>query len=161
MEEALRTVPAAEDITYVLVCGGVGSIASAVFLGFFTYYSQIQESYGGKTLNPPRFIVVELIEADCLCQSAKKGEMCLSEGSLRTSTAGLACRGLSPAAWKILYWLTSDFVTVPDEVAVEGMKKLAIGRGSDIPVVCGESSAANVGVMLQVANDESLRENWV
>ncbi|KAH6989856.1 tryptophan synthase beta subunit-like PLP-dependent enzyme [Ilyonectria destructans] len=158
VEEALQMVPAMEEITHVFVCGGVGSIAAAVFLGFFTRYSQIQESRGGKALNPPRFVVVEPTEADCLYQSAKKGEMCLSEGSLRTLMAGLACRGPSPAAWKVLAWLTSDFVAVPDEVAVEGMKELASGRGGDIPVVCGESSAANMGVMLQAANDQALRE---
>ncbi|EKJ72018.1 hypothetical protein FPSE_07805 [Fusarium pseudograminearum CS3096] len=158
VEEALQMVPAVEEITHVFVCGGVGSIAAAVFLGFFTHYSQIQEARGAKALNPPRFIVVEPIEADCLYQSAKKGEMCLSEGSLRTLMAGLACRGLSPAAWKVLIWLTSDFVAVPDEVAVEGMKELASGQGGDIPVVCGESSAANMGVVLQAANDETLRD---
>jgi diaminopropionate ammonia-lyase len=154
VEEALQMVPAVEEITHVFVCGGVGSIAAAVFLGFFTRYAQIQESRGAKPLSPPRFIVVEPKEADCLLQSAKKGEMCLSEGSLRTLMAGLACRGPSPAAWKILSWLTSDFVAVPDEVAVEGMKALASGSGGDIPVVCGESSAANMGVILQAANDQ-------
>ncbi|KAH7123458.1 tryptophan synthase beta subunit-like PLP-dependent enzyme [Dactylonectria estremocensis] len=158
VEEALRMVPAVEDITHVFVCGGVGSIAAAVFLGFFTRFSELQISRGGNALEPPRFVVVEPTEADCLFQSAKKGEMCLSEGSLRTLMAGLACRGPSPAAWKILSWLTSDFVAVPDSVAVEGMKELASGRGGDIPVVCGESSAANMGVMLQAANDPALRE---
>lgn len=158
VEEALQMVPAVNDITHVFVCGGVGSIAAAIFLGFFTRHSQIQEAQGGKALNPPRFVVVEPMEADCLYQSAKKGEMCLSEGSLRTLMAGLACRGPSPAAWKILTWLTSDFVAVPDEVAIEGMKALASGSGGDTPVVCGESSAANMGVMLQAARDEQLRE---
>lgn len=158
VEEALRMVPAVEDITHVFVCGGVGSIAAAVFLGFFTRFSELQKSRGGKVLEPPRFVVVEPTEADCLFQSAKKGEMCLSEGSLRTLMAGLACRGPSPAAWKILSWLTSDFVAVPDSVAVEGMKELASGRGGDVPVVCGESSAANMGIMLQAADDPELRE---
>ncbi|KAF4943363.1 hypothetical protein FSARC_14939 [Fusarium sarcochroum] len=158
VEETLQAIPVVEDITHVFVCGGVGSIAAAVFLGFYTRFSQIQESNKGKFLTPPRFVVVEPKEADCLYQSAKKGEMCLSEGSLRTLMAGLACRGPSPAAWKILTWLASDFVAVPDEVAVEGMKELASGREGDVPVVCGESSAANMGVILQSANDETLRE---
>ncbi|KAM0540808.1 hypothetical protein ACHAPJ_013496 [Fusarium lateritium] len=158
VEEALREIPAVEDITHVFVCGGVGSIAAAVFLGFFTRFSQIQQSNQGRVLTPPRFVVVEPTEADCLYQSAKKGEMCLSEGSLRTLMAGLACRGPSPAAWKVLTWLASDFVAVPDEVAIEGMRELARGCEGDVPVVCGESSAANMGVMLQSANDHTLRE---
>jgi diaminopropionate ammonia-lyase len=102
--------------------------------------------------------VVEPREADCLFQSAQKGEICLSEGSLGTLMAGLTCRGPSPAAWKTLTWLASDFVAVPDEVAIEGMKELGSGRRGDVPVVCGKSSAANMGVMLQYANDETLRE---
>ncbi|KAF5008131.1 hypothetical protein FDECE_5567 [Fusarium decemcellulare] len=159
VEEALRMILALEEITHVFVCGGVGSIAAAVFLGFFfTRCSQFKRLQGGKDLKLPRFIVVEPSEADCLFQSAKRGEMCLSEGSLRTLMAGLACRGPSPAAWKILSWLTSDFVAVPDSVAVEGMKELASGRGGDVPVVCGESSAANMGVMLETINDTTLRQ---
>lgn len=156
VEEALDMVPDVEKITHVFVCGGVGSIAAAVFLGFFTRHSQVQKSRGDEAANPPRFVVVEPTEADCLYQSAKKGEMCLSNGSLRTLMAGLACRSPSPAAWKMLNWLASDFVTVPDEVAVEGMKALASGH-VDIPVVCGESSAANMGVMLRAATNEELR----
>ncbi|KAH7463465.1 hypothetical protein FOMA001_g18154 [Fusarium oxysporum f. sp. matthiolae] len=158
VEEAIKALPVVEDVTHVFVCGGVGSIAAAVFLGFYTRFSQIQQSNQGKVSTPPRFIVVEPTEADCLYQSAKKGEMCLSGGSLRTLMAGLACRGPSPAAWKVLTWLASDFVAVPDEVAVEGMKELASGRGGDIPVVCGESSAASMGIMLQSAKDETFRE---
>lgn len=158
VEEAIYMVPTVEDITHVFVCGGVGSIAAAVFLGFFSHYSQLQKLRGQNAWQPPRFVVVEPTEADCLYQSAKKGEICLSEGSLRTLMAGLACRRPSPAAWKILSWLTSDFVVVPDSVAVEGMKALANGCGDDVPVVCGESSAANMGVLLQATHHVTLRQ---
>lgn len=72
--------------------------------------------------------------------------------------AGLACRGPSPAAWKVLEWLTSDFVAVPDSVAVDGMKSLADANQGDVPVVCGESSAANMGVLLWAGSDQGLRE---
>jgi diaminopropionate ammonia-lyase len=72
--------------------------------------------------------------------------------------AGLACREPSPAAWKILAWLASDFVSVPDKVAVEGMKVFANADHGDIPVVCGESSAANMGVLLQARSDDALRQ---
>lgn len=156
VEETLQMIPAVEKITHVFVCGGVGSIAAAVFLGLFTRYSQIQESHEVMVVDPPRFVVVEPTKTDYLYQNAKKREMCLSEGSLRTLMAGLACSGPSPATWKILTWVTSDFIDVPDNFAVEGMKELASGRDGDIPVVCGESSAATMGVMLQAADDRSL-----
>ncbi|KAI1451903.1 tryptophan synthase beta subunit-like PLP-dependent enzyme [Annulohypoxylon moriforme] len=155
VNEAIEAIPALNAITHVFVCGGVGSIAAAVFLGFYERLAQYSE---GKLSKIPRFIVIEPSEADCLLQSAKKGEMSLSEGSLRTLMAGLACRGPSPAAWKILSWLASDFIAVPDSVAVDGMKHLANGCG-DTPIVCGESSAATMGVMLQSTNNPTLRES--
>lgn len=157
VEEALSMLPAVQDITHVFVCGGVGSIAAAVFLGFFHQYTQLRDS-GNSSKPPPRFVVVEPTEADCLLQSAVHGEMCRSGGSLRTLMAGLACRGPSPAAWKILTWLASDFIAVPDSVTVHGMQALASGRDGDIPVVCGESSAASMGVLLQATSDISLKE---
>ncbi|KAH7155969.1 hypothetical protein EDB81DRAFT_756486 [Dactylonectria macrodidyma] len=75
-----------------------------------------------------------------------------------TKPGTVAYRSPLPAAWKVLTWLTNNFVTVLDEVAVEGMKELASGRGGDIPIICRESSAANMGVMLQASNDQALRE---
>lgn len=49
-------------------------------------------------------------------------------------------------------------MTVPDSAAVDGMKALAGGSEGDIPVVCGESSAALMGVLLASRTDQSLRE---
>lgn len=74
--------------------------------------------------------------------------------------AGLAYRspGPSPAAWKILDWLASDFVAVPDSFAVDGMRFLAEGKHGDIPIVCGESSAATMGILLKASRDKTLRE---
>ncbi|PLB48787.1 tryptophan synthase beta subunit-like PLP-dependent enzyme [Aspergillus steynii IBT 23096] len=159
LEEAFDIIPAVDQITHVFVCGGIGSIAAAIFQGFYTRFYKIRES--STTLVPPeipRFVVVEPSNADCLLQSAKNGQMCQSEGSLRTLMAGLACRAPSPAAWKVLSWLASDFLAVPDSVAVEGMKALASGSEGDVPVVCGESSAASMGIMLGARMDQSLRE---
>lgn len=146
VEEALSMLPSLETITHVFVCGGVGSIAAAIFMGFHKRWAELQAVYITRKL--PYFVVVEPSEADCLFQSAKAGELRPSEGSLQTLMAGLACRGPSPAAWKILDWLTSDFVAVPDSVAIHGMGGLADGKHGDVPVVCGESSAATVGILL-------------
>lgn len=158
LDETLSMIPAVDKISHVFVCGGVGSIAAAIFQGFYKCFHKIQQSSASfSTLNLPRFIVVEPSEADCLLQSAKHGEARQSEGSLRTLMAGLACRTPSPAALKVLTWLTSDYLAVPDSAAVDGMKALADGE-DDIPVVCGESSAASMGIMLGSSVDQSLRE---
>ncbi|KAF2966323.1 hypothetical protein GQX73_g7277 [Xylaria multiplex] len=154
LEETLALIPKIDHITHVFVCGGVGSIAAAIFQGFYTRLRGDQKA----PVKLPRFVVVEPSEADCLLQSAKNGEICQSQGSLRTLMAGLACRAPSPAAWKILAWLTSDFLSVPDSAAIEGMKVLASGCEGDIPVVCGESSAASMGIILASSADASLRK---
>ncbi|QJS76677.2 uncharacterized protein FOBCDRAFT_208890 [Fusarium oxysporum Fo47] len=58
------------------------------------------QSNQGKVLTPPRFIVVEPKEPDCLFQSAKKGDICLSERNLRKAqdqaevVASLQCHAI-------------------------------------------------------------------
>jgi diaminopropionate ammonia-lyase len=154
VEETMRMLPRVEEITHVFVCGGVGSIAAMVFLGFMMHHQKL----GIARDELPRFVVIEPQEADSLLQSARQGVPTPSDGSLRTLMAGLACRAPSPAAWKVLSWLASDFVSVPDTVAVEGMKMLASAPYGDVPVVSGESSAANMGILLQAGSDNTLRE---
>ncbi|KAK6212825.1 hypothetical protein LQW54_004914 [Pestalotiopsis sp. IQ-011] len=131
LNEALEAVSSVEDISHVFVCGGVGvgSIAAAIFQGFYTYL----KAHDSSAL--PRFVLVEPSEADCLFQSASSGEARQSSGSLRTIMAGLACRDPSPAAWKILKWLGSGFLTVPDAYASNGMKALACPSEGNIPFV--------------------------
>ncbi|KAI1145121.1 tryptophan synthase beta subunit-like PLP-dependent enzyme [Nemania diffusa] len=154
LEEALALIPSVDRITHVFVCSGVGSIAAPIFQGFYTRLCGYQKVLK----NLLCFIVVKPFEADGLLQSAKHVEARQSQGSLRTLMAGLACRVPSPAAWKISAWLASDFLSVPDPAAIEGMKALAGGYEGDIPVVCGKSSAASMGIMLASGADLFLRE---
>lgn len=147
VEEALAQVPDLGRVTHVFVQGGVGSIAAAVFLGV---HDRLPTS-------PPRFVVVEPVEADCLYRSALAGRPAPSAGSLRTIMAGLACREVSPAAWHVLEWLASDFVTIPDAWAAEAMRSLADGEG-DTPIICGESAAGGMAVLRKAAEDPGLRE---
>lgn len=146
VEEALAQVPDLGKITHVFMAAGVGSIPAAVFLG-------LAQRLKGPL---PRFIVVEPAEADCCYQSARAGKPTPSAGSLHTIMAGLACREVSPAAWTILEWLGSDFVTIPDSWAETGMRALADG-GGDIPIVCGESAAGSTGLLVNSLADERLR----
>jgi diaminopropionate ammonia-lyase len=154
VEETMSMLPRVAEITHVFVCGGVGSIAAMVFLGFMMHHQKL----GTARDELPRFVVIEPQEADGLLQSARQGVPTQSDGSLRTLMAGLACRAPSPAAWKVLSWLASDFVSVPDTVAVEGMKMLARAPYGDVPIVSGESSAASMGILLQAGSDNTLRE---
>ena len=146
VEEALAMIPGPSKITHVFMQGGVGSIAAAVFMGF-------QQRIDGPL---PRFVMVEPNEADCLYQSAVNNRPTPSSGSLRTIMAGLACREVSPAAWALLEWLGSDFVRIPDSWAEDAMRALAKGDG-DVPVVCGESAAGGMAVLLKAATSDTLR----
>lgn len=139
--------------SHVLMRGSVGSIAAAVFMGLMQRFWEFGDGDGHRT---PRFIVIDPGEADCLNQSSVHGTPTPSRGSLRTTMAGLACRKVSPAAYKILEWLASDFVVMSDEVAVDGMKALAYRYG-DIPIICGESSGASMGLLLEASRNLSLR----
>lgn len=147
VEEALTQIPEVEKTTHVFMSGGGGSIAAAVFMGF-------HQRMPGVT---PRFVVVEPSEADCLLQSAVHDHPVPSPGSLRTIMAGLACREVSPAAWNVLSWLGSDFVTIPDEWAVGAMRALADG-GGDAPIVSGESACGGMGVLIQARSNLTLRD---
>jgi diaminopropionate ammonia-lyase len=144
IEEALQQLPNPAAITHVFTHGGVGSIAAAIYLGFHQQ---------GHT---PRFVMVEPNEADCLYQSAIAGAPTPSSGTLRTLMAGLACREVSPAAWSILDWLTSDFLRIPDSWAADAMRSLANGHG-DTPIVCGESCGGAMGVLLESTRHQQLR----
>ncbi|KAE8394884.1 hypothetical protein BDV23DRAFT_169262 [Aspergillus alliaceus] len=66
-----------------------------------------------------------------------------------------ACRTPSPAAWKILSWLTRDFSC---RVRLGGSRRNEAIFKRDIPVVCGESSAATMGIMLLASRGSRLRE---
>ena len=147
VEEAIAAVPDLSKVTHVFMQGGVGSIAAAIFLGIAL---ELKED------NLPRFVMIEPTEADCLYQSSVQGIATPSSGSLRTIMAGLACREVSPAAWKILEWLCTDYLAVPDTWAVDAMKALADG-GGDAPIVCGETSAAGYSVLLKAAQLPELK----
>jgi diaminopropionate ammonia-lyase len=146
VEEALAQLPGDRAVTHVFMQGGVGSIPAAIFLGF--------AKQGSGPI--PRFVVVEPVEADCLYQTAVNGKPTPSAGTLKTIMAGLACREVSPAAWKLLEWLASDYVAIPDSWSSHAMTTLADGAG-DVPIVSGESAAAGLGVLLKTAEDPELR----
>lgn len=148
VDEAMNQLPDPKAITHIFVQGGVGSIAAAIFLRF-------HQGLGGAK---PRMIMVEPNEADCLYQSAFNKAPTPSAGSLHTIMAGLACREVSPAAWAILDWISSDFVTIPDSWAEHAMRVLASGNG-DTPVVCGETAAGGTAVVLKSKEIPALRES--
>ncbi len=80
----------------------------------------------------------------------------LLEGDIETVMAGLSCGEPSLLAWEILEPGTDDFMTVPDEAAVDVMGLMAHGSDGDPCVVCGESAGAGLAGMLAAMAEPAL-----
>jgi len=148
VDEALRQLPAGQRPTHVFVQGGVGGLAAAVC-------GHLWERWGA---DRPRFVVVEPDKAACLFESARLGRPTVVHGELDTIMAGLACGEVSLLAWEILEEGADDFLTVPDEAAMECMQLLARGAGADAPVVAGESAVAGLaGLLMALDHSDTAR----
>ena len=142
VDEALKQMDAVP--THVFLQGGVGGFPAAVV-------SFLVESLE----NPPKFVVVEPVNADCLFQSAKNGKPTAVNGELDTIMAGLACGEVSVLAWAILESYVPHFITITDNSIPEAMKLLA---NRDVPIVAGESAVTGLAGFLIASNSKELRE---
>jgi diaminopropionate ammonia-lyase len=148
VDEAVHQLPAGQRPTHVFVQGGVGGLAAAVC-------AHLWERWGEQR---PRFVVVEPDKAACLFESARRGRPTVVHGELDTIMAGLACGEVSLLAWEILEEGADDFLTVPDEAAIDCMRLLARGTVGDMPVVAGESAVAGLaGLLLALDHSETAR----
>lgn len=129
----------ASSPTHVFLQGGVGGLAAAVC-------AHLWESFGRAR---PVTIVVEPERADCLFQSASKGQLTAASGDLSTIMAGLSCGEASHVAWQVLQEGARFFMTIPDSAAVDAMRLLASGRPAGHPIVAGESGAAGFAGLLE------------
>ena len=128
--------------THIFVQAGVGSLAGAVQGFFADVYSE----------NPPKVIVCEAREADCIYRSAltADGSVAIVDGDMPTIMAGLACGEPNPLAWEILKKHAYAFLSCEDEVARRGMRMLAAPLKGDSPVVSGESGAVTFGALAAI-----------
>jgi diaminopropionate ammonia-lyase family len=153
VDELLESGSAAEPCpprpyTHVILQGGVGGLAAGVVSYFW-------ECLGDQR---PNFIVVEPEQADCLYQSARLGRPATATGSVDSVMAGLACGETSPLAWRFLQPAVDFFMTVSDEQAVDAMRTLASGEGGDAPILSGESGAAGLAALKDLAASPELRQ---
>ena len=149
VDELLETAPVGGPCpyTHVVLQGGVGGLAAGIVSHFW-------ERYGAAR---PSFIVVEPEQADCLLQSARRGQASRATGSVDSVMAGLACGETSPLAWRFLQPSIDVFMTVSDANAVNAMRTLAKGDAGDVPVVSGESGAAGLAALNVLAGDAEAR----
>jgi len=148
VQEALDQIGDKGKPTHVFIQGGVGGLAAAVCAHLW------------ETLGPhrPKIIVVEPDKADCLFQSAVAGKPVAVTGELDTLMAGLACGEVSLLAWEILLPGAAAFMTIPDQMALDAMRRLAQGGTGDIPIVAGESAVAGVAASQAVAANDDWRQ---
>jgi diaminopropionate ammonia-lyase len=136
------------EITHVFLQAGVGSFASAIA-------STITSLAEG---TPPKIIIVEPEQADCLYQSAldDSGQPKRVYGDLNTIMAGLACGDPNPIAWNLLKTTVHHFFSCGDEIAAKGMRVLGNPIGTDARIIAGESGAAPLGFVYEVMNNPEL-----
>ena len=136
--------------THVFIQAGVGSLAGAVV----GYYANLFPN------DPPKFIVMEAMAADCLYRSALAGDGAPRkvDGDLSTIMAGLACGEPNTISWDILRNHVSAFVSCPDWVSARGMRMLAVPVKGDPTVISGESGAVGMGLIAELMENDWYRE---
>jgi diaminopropionate ammonia-lyase len=136
-----------EPPTHVFVQGGVGGLAAAVAAYFW-------ERFGARR---PHLTVIEPDRADCLLRSARAGSPQSVGGDLDTVMAGLACGEPSLLAWQILRCAADAFASIPDDAALDAMRRLAAPPAADPPIVGGESGVAGLAGLIALASDSGAR----
>lgn len=148
-DEVVQTLHGDDLPTHIFVQGGVGGLAAAVCAPWWWRLGE----------GRPRLVIVEPEHAACLYASAKAGERVTLDGDLDTVMACLSCGEVSMIAWQILSKGADDFMTVPDDAAVNVMRLLAAGVDGDPLIVAGESGGAGLAGMLAAASDPQLAQD--
>jgi diaminopropionate ammonia-lyase len=139
-------VDAADDATHVFVGAGIGALAGAVV-------ARLWQRMGARR---PRVVVVEPLTADAVYQSAARGRLSRTDGSLATVMDGLSVGTASHLAWEILDGGAFAFLAIPDAPAVAAMKLAHEGPDS---LVIGETGIAGLARALVASKDEAMRRD--
>lgn len=132
-ELAVRAEP---PPTHVLVQIGVGSFADAVVRHFCQK-------------NPrPVIIGVEPEGAACALESVRAGQIVRVAGPHTSIMAGMNCDSPSLVSFPVLQTGVKCFMTISDERTIEAMQRLA-----SLGVVSGETGAAGIGALLELADE--------
>ncbi|WP_332764563.1 diaminopropionate ammonia-lyase [Phenylobacterium sp.] len=144
-EEALDQLERAPSHVFVQVgCGALAAVAAGYLwarLGF----------------ERPKIIAVEPVNAACLLETVREGELAIVGGEHETIMGGLACGEVSYIAWQVLRRGLDYALAMPDEFALQAMVALADGSLGH-RLTAGETGAAGVGALLALAQDASTRQ---
>jgi diaminopropionate ammonia-lyase len=146
--EGLLHSPERPRFDFVFLQGGVGSWAASAVLYYTRRYRE----------DRPTIICVEPTAADCLLRSARAGTCSAMKETRATIMAGLNCGTPSLIAWPVLRDGVGLFLSIPDSYAKAAMRLLFFPKGSDPPIVSGESGSAGLGGLLALLTSPYLRE---
>ena len=100
----------------------------------------------------PRLVAVEPDSANCLQASLEAGELVTLAGQQTSIMAGLNCAVPSPLAWPLLAARVDAAVSIDDDVAREGMRRLAA-----LGIVGGECAGGALGAAVELLADPAAR----
>ena len=146
-EQFLEKFPG-EHITHLFLQAGVGGFAASGIA-----YALLQMD------PPPKIICVEPKDADCIFENVKRIELdgkAISKGSINSIMAGLNCGQPSEIAWPLLRDYVTCYITLGDEWARKGVRKLYHGNER---VYSGESGAAGLGGLLAALDRIDIRNH--
>ncbi len=135
--------------THIFIQTGVGGMAAAVA-------AQAKRRWGN---DRPTIVLADPDLSACWLESFRAGKPTAVEGDLDTLMAGLACGEVSSLAWEILKDHGDAVMALPDEAAIEFMKRLANPKGDDTAVVAGESAVAGLAGLMAASTDKEARES--
>ncbi|MBK0398056.1 diaminopropionate ammonia-lyase [Limibaculum sp. M0105] len=137
-----------EKPTHVFLQTGVGGMAAAVA-------AQAKRRWGDAR---PVIVLADPDRSACWLDSFRAGRPTAVEGDLDTLMAGLACGEVSALAWEILKDHADAAMALPDDAAVEMMRRLAHPAAGDTPVVAGESAVAGLAGLMAAMADDAARK---
>jgi diaminopropionate ammonia-lyase len=139
--EAFDALP--EPPTHVFLQTGVGGMAAAV----------VAQAKRRWDMERPTVVLADPDSSACWFDSIRAGRPVPVEGDLDTLMAGLACGEVSLLAWGILKDHADAVMAIPDEAAVEMMRRLARPAAGDRPIVAGESAVAGLAALALAMQD--------
>lgn len=136
-----------EPPTHIFLQTGVGGMAAAVA-------AQAKRRWGA---DRPTIILADPDLSACWLESFREGRPTPVEGDLDTLMAGLACGEVSALAWAILKDHGDAVMALPDESAIEMMRRLADPAEGEPAIVAGESAVAGLAGLMAAAGDADAR----
>ena len=147
-DELLEQLAGRPRPTHIFLQTGCGGLAAGAGAGLW-------EALGADL---PRVVVVEPDRAPCLLISARAGEPTNYQITEESLMVGLSCGDVSLLAWDIVSRCASDYLSLTDNSIPPVMRLLATGKAGGGRIIVGESGAAGLAALIDVARNPDMRD---